>query len=170
MGNGRAGVNWPIDHSNTKKNLSVIVILPLFLGGGVHSRFQPPPPISWRNVLIVQATSILATYLLYSHSTTLDGGPRPHGFTTKICRCLKCWFWILQTLVNRLSCLKNIVHPIPDWVFGLFCFWLCFYVARSPVKTAMSTFVIKGTSNCSKERSLILQITCSERRGIWIVK
>ena len=97
---------------------------------------------------------------------TLDnGGLRPHGFTTKICRCLKCWFWILQTLVNRLSCLKKYLAPNPR-VFGLF--WLCFYVARSPVKTAMSTFVFKG---CSKERSLILQITCSERRGIiWTVK
>ena len=118
---------------------------PFFFGGGgrVHSLFHPPPPppISWHYVLIVQATSTSATYLLL----TLDnGGPRPHGFTTKIYRCLKCWFWILQTLVNRLSCLKKYRASNPR-VFGLF--WLCFYVARSLVKTATGGVQIIGRNS-----------------------
>ena len=174
MGNGRAGVNCPIDHSrpfaifwSIPKKLSVIVIPPLFFGGGRGAfTVSPPPPPD-----LMALCSDCASHLHFGYLPTLltldNGGPRPHGFTTKICRCLKCWFWIQQTLVNRLSCLKKISCIQSQSLRSVLAL---FYVARSPVKTAMSTFVFKGTSNCSKERSLILQITCSERRGIWIVK
>ena len=142
----------------------------------------PPPPPPWSLFFIrvftvssrfhgvilhhgpivhVQATSTSATYLLCSHSTTVNRGPSPHGFTSKMCWCIDEML-VLNSADAKLSQKDSCIQWFQSLrsVLGLF---LC----RG--QRAISTFVFIGTGNWSKERSLILR-TCSERRELWIVR
>ena len=79
MGNGRAGVNCPIDHSrpfaifwSIPTKLSVIVIPPLFWGGGGRGAFTVSPPPPWSHGVMFWLCKPLAlrlpTYSTHSHA------------------------------------------------------------------------------------------------------